>query len=337
MSSEKSVRLRELGIVVLGALLLGLILACSLFNQAPIARIVANVLSGNSPLSVTFNATTSTDADGTITAYAWNFGDEDTDTGANVTHTFTTTSAIESFEVTLTITDNNGATSQATQTIEVHLNGEGPVGTGMPTARFTASKFIGVSPLIVTFNAAGSTAGSGTIAAYNWNFADGTQKTGAQVTHTFIPDPETTTTYPATLYVWNSNDQVDTEQLEIIVIVPTVDDDDAPIAEIFVTGPDILYWFDAQATIPSLFEVQFDPRGSSADAGHSLEYFAWDFGDDSQQVETSDLEVTHIYALSAPTRTFVAKLTVYDDSGLEDTAIVNITLVNPQEDPDDDE
>ncbi|MFC2106313.1 PKD domain-containing protein [Candidatus Bipolaricaulota bacterium] len=327
MRIKKGVRIRGMALVLSGALLLGLILACSLFNQAPVARIVANVLSGNSPLAVTFNATTSTDADGTITAYAWNFGDEDTDTGANVTHTFTATSAIETFEVTLTITDNNGASSQATQTIEVYLNGEGPSGTDMPTARFTASKFIGVSPLIVTFDGTASTPGTGTIAAYNWNFADGTQKTGAQVTHTFIPDPETTTTYPATLYVWNSNDQVDTEQLEIIVIVPDNDTgDEEPVADIFVDGPDIIYESDDRPNIASLFEVEFDPSGSYADAGHSIDYYAWDFGDGDLQVETSDLKVTHIYALTAPSQTLVAKLTVFDDQGLEHTDVVNITL-----------
>lgn len=326
MSSEKGVRIRGVALILLGALLLGLILACSLFNRPPVALITTDVLSGNSPLLVTFAATDSDDADGTITAYAWDFGDEEADTGANVQHTFTTTNAIEVFEVTLTVTDNNGATSQATQTIEVYLDGEAPTGTGLPTARFTASKFIGVSPLTVTFDATASTAGSGTIAAYNWNFADGTQTTGVQVTHTFIPDPEVTTTYPATLFVWNSNDQVDTEQLDIIIIVPTVDGGDPPVAEVSVSDPIELYDSANPASIPSLFEVEFDPRGSSADAGHSLDYFAWDFGDGDSHVETSDLKVTHIYALSAQSRTYVAKLTVFDDSGLEHTAIVNITL-----------
>jgi len=337
MRIEKSVRLRGLGIIVLGALLLGLVLSCSLFNQAPVARIDADVLSGNSPLAITFSATDSTDADGTITAYVWTFSDGDSDTGPNVQHTFTTLDTIEVFTVTLTVTDDDGASAQATQTIEVSSDGEPSTGTGTPTARFTASKFIGVEPLVVTFDATGSTPGAGTITAYNWNFGDDGTATGLKPTHTFTPDPEETTTYQATLFVWNSNGQVDAAQQEIIVIVPGEDPDDEPIAEVTVTDPNIIYWFDAQASTPSLFEVKFDPRGSSADAGHSVDYFAWDFGDGSQQVETSDLEVTHIYALSAPSPTYIARLTVFDDSGLEDTAIVNITLVNPQEDPDNDE
>jgi len=75
MSIEKDVRLRGMALILLGALLLGLILACSLFNQAPVARIVADVLSGSSPLVVTFSASTSTDTNGIITAYEWNFGE----------------------------------------------------------------------------------------------------------------------------------------------------------------------------------------------------------------------------------------------------------------------
>ncbi|MFC2079823.1 PKD domain-containing protein, partial [Candidatus Bipolaricaulota bacterium] len=327
MSIGKKHKLRGLGLVAMAVLLLGLILACSLFNQAPVARIVADVLTGNSPLVVSFHGTDSVDADGTISTYVWDFGDGDTDTGPTVQHTFTTLSAIETFEVTLTITDDDGSSSQATQTIEVRTDGPSDQGTGVPTARFTASTIIGVDPLTVTFDASQSTAGTGTIAAYNWNFGDGETATGAEVTHTYSPDPEQTTTYPATLFVWNSNDQVDTAQQDIIVIVPEVDDDDDPEAEIFVTGPDLVYESDNPASVPSLFEVKLDPRGSSADAGHSLEYFVWNFGDGDLLVETSDLEVTHMYALSAPSHTYVASLTVFDDSGLEHTAIVNITLI----------
>ena len=320
---------------MLGTLLLGLVLACSLFNQAPVARIVANVLSGDSPLVVTFHAVTSTDVDGDITSYMWDFGDGVTDTRATVQHTFTTTEAIEVFRVTLTITDDGGATSQVTQTIEVHSsddNDEETQGPGMPTARFTASKFFGLAPLRVVFDASSSDGGDGTIVAYNWNFGDGSTATGATLTHTFMPDPEVTTTYPVTLFAWNATGQVDTEQKDIIIIVSESDSaDEAPVAEIFVSGPDMIYESN-DGSIPSLFEVKFDPRGSNADAGHSIEYYAWDFGDGDIQVETSNLEVTHVYELSAPARTVVVRLTVFDDSGLEDTAIANITLINEEED-----
>ncbi len=324
---------RRAGLVTMGMLLLGLILACSLFNQTPVARLVASVLSGSSPLIVTFDATTSLDSDGTITAYVWNFGDGTTGTGATVQHTFTTTAAIEVFTVTLTVTDDDGATAQAVQTIEVRADSSSSGGTGAPTARIMANHFIGVDPLTVTFDASTSTSGSGSIAAYNWNFADGNTATGAVVTHTFSPeDPEQTTTYPVTVFVWNTEDLVDTAQLEIVVIVPDEDGGgDDPEAEVFVDDPDLIFESDNRPTIPSLFEVTFDPRGSSADAGHRLEYFAWDFGDGTTQVETSNLQVTHIYELAAPTRTYIARLTIFDDHGLEDTVSVNITLIQDEE------
>lgn len=338
MRHEKSVRNRGFAIIiVMGALVLGLVSACSLFNQIPVARIAANVVSGTSPLAVTFDASNSVDGDGIITSYTWDFGDGDSDMGVTPVHTFVTVEAVEVFTVTLTVTDEDGASATATQTIEVRFDPGAPIGDGVPTARFTSSKFIGVDPLTVTFDASTSTAGSGTIVAYNWNFGDGGSATGLNPTHTFNPDPEVTTTFNVTLFVWNSNGQLDTAQLEVIVIVPEVDDDDAPEADIFVTGPDVIYGPTGENNQPIgtwLFEVKFDPRGSSADAGHSIDYYAWDFGDGDTQVETSDLEVTHIYELSALSRTYLARLTVFDDAGLEDTAIVNITLTQEVDEED---
>ena len=339
MRFEKGVRLRSLGMIVLGALLLGLVLACSLFNQDPIARIVANILSGSTPLTVTFDGTTSTD-DGTIVSYAWDFGDGDSATGPNPQHTFQTNQDTEIFVVRLTVTDNYGATATTTQSIEVRFDDTVPDGgTGSPTARFTVDKFIGVDPVIVAFDATTSVPGSGSIASYNWDFGDDTQATGAQVTHTYDPDPEQTTEYVVTLFVWNSGGQLDVAQRTIYVIVPENDTgDDSPEASITITGPELIFENNTDGdqgnrrpTVPSLLEVSFDPRGSSADAGHQLEYFAWDFGDGTVRVETSDLEVTHIYELRAISRTVVASLTVFDDQGLEHTEVVNITLTDDPE------
>jgi len=339
MRFEKGVRKRGFGAIVLGALLLGSILACSLFNQDPIARIVANVLSGATPLTVTFDGTSSTD-DGTIMSYAWEFGDGVTATGPNPQHTFQTTQASEIFVVRLTVTDNHGATGTTTQSIEVRFDASEPGGgTGSPTAQFSVDSFIGVDPVTVTFDASASVPGDGSIAAYNWDFGDDSQATGAQVTHTYDPDPDETTEYVVTLFVWNSGGQLDVAQRRIYVIVPDNDTGaDAPEAEITVTGPELLLENNTDSalgnrrpTVPSLLEVKFDPRGSFADAGQSLEYFAWDFGDGAVQVETSDLEVTHIYELRAISRTVVASLTVFDDQGLEHTAVVNITLTDDPE------
>ena|GEM_PF-2397328 len=62
---------------------------------------------------------TSTDAaPGTITTYAWNFGDAGTSDVASPQHVYVIT-APQSFDVTLTVTDNEGATATTTQTVSV--------------------------------------------------------------------------------------------------------------------------------------------------------------------------------------------------------------------------
>ena len=66
--------------------------------------------------STTFDASASTDSDGTIIKYDWNFGDGSIGTGQSVSHTYTSSG---SYVVTLTLTDNSGETAVTSQTITV--------------------------------------------------------------------------------------------------------------------------------------------------------------------------------------------------------------------------
>jgi PKD repeat protein len=311
-------------------LVVALVAGCALFaNQKPIARIVADVLSGESPLVVTFSALGSSDPDGSIVSYAWDFGGNDTDTGMTVQRTFVATTETRIFTAKLTVTDDEGAQATTEQSIEVRVGGEDGPGTGgeFPTARFDVDAFIGVAPLRVAFDAAGSNGGVGGIIAYNWDFGDDVDAKGVEVTHTF--NPEETEAYTVTLFVWDNGNNVDAEQKTIIAIVPENDTgDEGPEAEVTLTEPDLIYESEARPDVPSLFEVSFDPRGSVSAAGHRIEYFAWDFGDGEFQVETNNLEVTHIYELRAPTHTYIATLTVYDDQGEEDKVAINVTLTD---------
>ena len=151
-----------------------------------------------------------------------------------------------------------------------------------------------------------------------------------QPTHRFRPDE--TTEYEVTLFVWNSQNEVDVEQRTIIVIVPGNDTgDDPPEAELTASDPNLIFRPDEpdpRPSIPWLFEVTFDPRGSSPAGGHQIEYFAWDFGDGDTHVETTDLEVTHIYELRSASHTYIVTLTVFDDQGEQDSISLNITLVD---------
>jgi len=310
--------------------LVGFLAACALFNQAPTAVIVATPLGGNSPLVVTFDASDSSDPEGGIRTYEWDFGDAGaTSSEAIAHHTFLALTEAKVFTVTLRVTDEGGASDETVQTIEVQLSSTpGGGGTGAPVGRISVDRFIGMTPLAVSFDGRASTAGTGTIAQYRWDFGDGATSSGAEVRHTYTP--EATKEFTVTLFVWNSDSAVDTEQVRIIVIVPgDVASGDDPIAEFTMSDPLVLYDSPTPASTPTLYEVSFDPRGSSSDAGHSLDYYAWDFGDGKTRVETTDLEVVHVYELSSPSRTFVVRLFVYDDQGLQGTALVNLTLAQP--------
>ncbi|MCK4240352.1 MAG: PKD domain-containing protein [Candidatus Atribacteria bacterium] len=68
---------------------------------------------------VNFDASSSSDPDGSIASYEWEFGDGSTDAGEIVTHTY---SEQGDYTVILTVTDNDGA--KDTDKIFVHVKGE---------------------------------------------------------------------------------------------------------------------------------------------------------------------------------------------------------------------
>jgi PKD repeat protein len=84
-------------------------------NNAPTAVATSNKQYGPAPLSIQFTGSASTDPEGQTLTYLWNFGDGTTSTQPNPAHTFSPgTSAPVGYPVTLTVTDPQGATGQAT-------------------------------------------------------------------------------------------------------------------------------------------------------------------------------------------------------------------------------
>jgi subtilisin family serine protease len=75
-------------------------------NVAPTAEIAINC----GGLTCTFDASGSSDSDGTITSYAWNFGDGTAGSGESTTHSYTQPGT---YSVTLTVTDDDGATDNS--------------------------------------------------------------------------------------------------------------------------------------------------------------------------------------------------------------------------------
>jgi PKD repeat protein len=80
------------------------------------ARISANPISGNLPLTVNFDGSDSTDPDGTIVTYEWDFNDGFWGSGETFSHTY---QVAGTYIVTLTVTDNNG--NQDTDSITINV------------------------------------------------------------------------------------------------------------------------------------------------------------------------------------------------------------------------
>jgi len=79
-------------------------------NQAPVASFMATC----TLLECSFDASASSDPDGSVTGWAWDFGDGSSGTGETTMHTY---GAAGMFSVTLTATDNDGATGTSTQSV----------------------------------------------------------------------------------------------------------------------------------------------------------------------------------------------------------------------------
>lgn len=91
-------------------------------NEPPTALLSADVTSGLAPLTVEFDSSGSTDGDGTIVSRVLDFGDgSPTSTDTVVSHTY----AAGTYTATLTITDDDGATDQATRSITALSSGGG--------------------------------------------------------------------------------------------------------------------------------------------------------------------------------------------------------------------
>ncbi|PVX27255.1 MAG: hypothetical protein CW716_03225, partial [Candidatus Bathyarchaeum sp.] len=156
-------------------------------NRPPVADInTSTTILGKEEL-VSFNASESYDLDGTIVSYEWDFGDGTTATGVTASHSYP---ASGNYTVTLTVTDDDGATGTAT-VIKTVLNQP-------PVAIFTESAHTVDTSEVIYFDASDSYDPDRTIVSYEWDFGDGTTGTGVSVQHTYPEDGAYTVTLTVT-------------------------------------------------------------------------------------------------------------------------------------------
>jgi PKD repeat protein len=134
-------------------------------NVTPIASFTASCTG----VTCTFDASGSSDPDGTITSYAWTFGDSTTGSGVTTSHTY---GFSNTFTVGLVVTDNFGGAGLKSSSVTV---------TKVPIASFTAT----CTGLTCTFDGHGSSDPDGAITSYAWSFGDATSGSGVTTSHTY--------------------------------------------------------------------------------------------------------------------------------------------------------
>lgn len=256
-------------------------------NQAPTAAFSAIPTN----LDVAFDASTSTDLDGTIASYKWTFGDGGTSTaGPTAAHTY---AAGGTYQVKLTVTDDRGTTDSITQSVTVQAANV------LPTAAFDAT----MTHMSVSADATASTDSDGTIATYSWSFGDGAVGSGVTATHVYSTPGD----YTVTLTV-------------------TDDRGGSTIATKQVTAalaPNVLPSAALSATIENL-TASLDASASTDSDGQIVSY-AWNFGDAATKTTTTPT-TTHDYATAGA---FTVTVTVTDNRGGTATATKQVTAVEP--------
>ena len=254
-------------------------------GQLPNVPPTASFTNSTSFLALSVDATSSSDLDGTVTGYAWNFGDGTTATGVTANHTY---AAPGTYTVTLTVTDDDGATGVLTQDVTVAAN-------QAPTAAFTpTTNFLGVS-----VDATASSDLDGTITGYSWNFGDGATAAGATANHTY----GSAGTYTVTLTVTDDLGATGTVSHDVTVAPepPNV----APTASF--------------TTSASSLVLSVNGSGSS-DSDGTITGYAWNFGDGATATGAT---ATHSYAVAG---TYTVTLTVTDDDGATGVLTQDVTV-----------
>ncbi len=155
---------------------------------------------------VAFDASPSSDPDGSIVEYEWSFGDGDVSSEELLSHIY---DSAGSYNVMLTVTDNDGLSHSKVVALIVNS-------TVAPVVSFEVWPENPEPGDRVAFDAAASQDPDGTIVSYEWDLGDGTVSTESLLTHVYA----SAGTYEVTLTLTDDTGNVTTENSIVQVGVP---------------------------------------------------------------------------------------------------------------------
>ncbi len=261
-------------------------------NQAPVAR-TSGPYSAIIGAAVQFDASSSTDADGSIASYSWNFGDGSTGTGVKPTHSY---SSQGTYNVTLTVTDNDNAVDSVMTNVNINLANQPPIAD--PGDAYFAN-----DGEAVMFDGRGSSDPDGSIVSYAWNFGDSARSTEMNPSHTYAAAGS----YTVSLTVTDNQGLTGTAMTSVTIGSVNMQ---APVAQ--VNGP-----YSGAVAVP----VDFSGSGS-VDPDGTIVSYEWDFGDGNKITDSSN-STSHAYSQSG---IYTVTLKVTDNDGLMNMETTKATI-----------
>lgn len=265
-------------------------------NQPPVALFSSSTVSGEAPLLVSFDASSSVDPEGGSLNYRWDLDNGVVASGANVMHIFQEGVHI----VELTVTDSQGLTSTRATTIQAtasQSSNESPVADAVISTSNTIN--IGTE---VYFDGAGST-DDGSIVNYLWSMGNGDVVQNQSFSYTFTQVGR----YSVQLIVTDNEGASDST----FVVIDVVQPNRAPSIDSIVASA-------TSGEAPLI--VEFSATTSDLD-GDALSY-EWSRGGQSSNNESWAQSFTEA-------GTYTVSLEIDDASGGTDTDQVTVTVSEP--------
>jgi PKD repeat protein/KaiC/GvpD/RAD55 family RecA-like ATPase len=262
----------------------------NILNRPPTAQFTESAEIVDTDVIIHFNASLSYDLDGSITGYFWDFGDGTNTTSMTTNHSYQDNG---NYTVSLTVTDDDGATDSTNSSKTVHNK--------PPAASFIKSPETAYTAQSTAFNASDSYDPDGTIMEYFWDFGDGINATGIIVNHAYTENG----TYTVTLTVTDNDGAATSINATMTVL------NRAPIAS----------FTESATTVYTGQTIYFNATRSYDLDGYITDYI-WDFGDNAN---ATGLTVSHAYAEQG---FYTVKLTVRDNDEASNTTVEIKTILN---------